>query len=43
MDKLKQELNNLVEKYGPIDPRVLKKSQEVDLLIVKEMKVINEL
>ena len=38
MDKLKQELNELIDQYGALDSRVLAKSQELDIEIVKEMK-----
>ena len=38
MDKLKQELNALINQYGTLDSRVLAKSQELDIEIVKEMK-----
>ena len=38
MDKLKQELNSLIDQFGTADKRVLAKSQELDLEIVKEMK-----
>jgi hypothetical protein len=40
MDKLKQELNALIDQYGTLDPKVLAKSQELDVIIVKEMKQI---
>ncbi|MFA6941445.1 MAG: aspartyl-phosphate phosphatase Spo0E family protein [Clostridiaceae bacterium] len=38
MDKLKQELNEFINQYGLQDPRTVSKSQELDILIVKEMK-----
>ena len=38
MDKLKQELNSLIDQYGTLDPRTVAKSQELDVEIVKEMK-----
>ena len=38
MDKLKQELNALINQYGTLDPRALAKSQEVDILVNKEMR-----
>lgn len=38
IDKLKKELNELIDSYGTLDFRVIKKSQELDIEIVKEMK-----
>lgn len=39
MDKLKQELYELINRYGTLDARTISKSQELDILIVKEMKI----
>ena len=41
IDILKQELEDLIENNNPYD-EILKKSQELDLIIVNEMKKINE-
>ena len=38
MDKLKQELNSLIDQYGTLDSRTIAKSQELDVEIVREMK-----
>jgi hypothetical protein len=38
MDKLKAELNDLINQFGTADERVLAKSQELDIEIVREMK-----
>jgi hypothetical protein len=39
LDKLKQELYEYIELYGIQDPRTISKSQELDLEVVKVMKV----
>jgi hypothetical protein len=38
MCKLKKELEELIERFGVADSRVLAKSQELDLEIVEEMR-----
>jgi len=38
MDKLKQELNALINQFGTLDSRTIAKSQELDVEIVREMK-----
>ena len=38
MDKLKKELEELIERYGVSDIRVLAKSREVDEEVNKEMR-----
>ena len=39
MDKLKQELNSLIDQYGTLDNRTIAKSQELDVLVNKEMRL----
>ncbi|WP_243124451.1 aspartyl-phosphate phosphatase Spo0E family protein [Clostridium sp. AWRP] len=38
MDVLKEKLNKYIDLYGRLDKRTLEVSQELDKLIVKEMK-----
>lgn len=38
LDKLREELYKLINKYGTSDARVVRKSQELDILVNKDMK-----
>ncbi len=38
MKELKEKLNEYVIKYGPLDPRTLEVSEQVDILVVQAMK-----
>lgn len=37
---LKRQLENLIEKLGPLDPRTIRKSQQLDLVIIERQKHI---
>jgi hypothetical protein len=36
VEELREELYEYIEKYGFLDPRTIKKSQELDKLVVSE-------
>ena len=42
MKELKEKLNEYVVKYGPLDPRTLEISEQVDILVVEVMKGEND-
>lgn len=37
---LKKQLNNLISKYGELDPRVLRKSMQLDVVVVKRQRAL---
>lgn len=41
IEKLRMEMHECIEQYGPLDPRTVAKSQELDIEIVKAMKERN--
>ena len=38
METLREELYNCIEQFGNLDPRTIKVSQELDILVVEEQR-----